>query len=454
MVVSNNFYGATALAMLFPVLMLSVYITHRDPWMWVRGAAIGTLAYGLTAFWLTPSYLRLTLLNMQYVSKPGHLWSKLLLLALAIAFVLLATRFAKGKKELAYLVFVSGATALFITNVVGNHYWDFRVIGEPGRLFPELDLVMTLFAVEMLRRLWSAPVLWRRALAIGIAGICLSTSYQYVRQSRAFFVADPDPTQRVEFRMQDWMAKNMPQSRAFTSGSVRFWYNAWNDLPQVGGGSDQGILNPFVMPAQWEVLMGPSADLAIWWLQVLGADAVIVNGPNSTEKYHDFLYPEKFNGKLPVVYDDGAGNIIYQVPRRYKSLARVADRSTLDTLPSIPGNGDQPSLQSWFNALENGPDVLTATEWTSTDSLRVRAPVQFGQSVVVQVTYDPSWRAYVHGASVPIRPNGLGFMTVDAPPGTHEVLLEFATPSENKVGRALLLMSFLALGGLVYLGRR
>jgi uncharacterized membrane protein YfhO len=111
-------------------------------------------------------------------------------------------------------------------------------------------------------------------------------------------------------------------------------------------------------------------------------------------------------------------------------------------------------LQSWFNALENGPDVLTATEWTSTDSLRVRAPVQFGQSVVVQVTYDPSWRAYVHGASVPIRPNGLGFMTVDAPPGTHEVLLEFATPSENKVGRALLLMSFLALGGLVYLGRR
>ncbi len=43
--------------------------------------------------------------------------------------------------------------------------------------------------------------------------------------------------------MQDWMARNMPQTRAVTAGAVRFWYNVWHDLPQLGGGSEQGLTN-------------------------------------------------------------------------------------------------------------------------------------------------------------------------------------------------------------------
>ena len=135
MVVSNNFYGATALAMLFPVLVVAVYITHLDLWVFARAAAIGALAYGLTAFWLVPSYLRLTISNMRFVSSEGNLWSSWVMLGVVIAFVLLAGHFAKGRKERAYIVFVSGSLAVFLTNVVGHHYFGFRVIGEPSRLF-------------------------------------------------------------------------------------------------------------------------------------------------------------------------------------------------------------------------------------------------------------------------------------------------------------------------------
>ena len=38
----------------------------------------------------------------------------------------------------------------------------------------------------------------------------------------------------------------MPGARALATGSVRFWYDAWRDLPQLGGGSEQGILNQLV----------------------------------------------------------------------------------------------------------------------------------------------------------------------------------------------------------------
>ena len=209
-----------------------------------------------------------------------------------------------------------------------------------------------------------------------------------------------------------------------------------------------------VMPAQWEILFGKGFNLSLWWLQLFGADAVLVNEPQSKEFYHDIHFPEKFKVNLSILHDDGAGNIVYKVPRRYASLARVVDRAKWDALPDIPGNGDEPSLTAWVNALENGPEAPTETQWLGTDAMRVRAPVQEGQSVVVQVSYDSNWKAYVHEQPVPIRRNKLGLMTVDIPAGTQEIRLEFPTPLSNQVGRLVTLMSLLMVGGLVYLGTR
>jgi hypothetical protein len=448
-IVSNNFYGATSLALLFPLLAWAVYITHLDLWLWARAAFIGALAYGLTAFWLTPSYIAITIRNMRFVSSEGNLWSVWVFLGVVVAYMMFSDHFAKGRKDLTYLVFVCGALALFIVNVVGNHYLNFRVIGEPSRLFPELDLVLILFAVEILRRFWAGRT-WRKAVAGVIVIAALSTSYEYLQNARRIFVVDQEAMGRVEYRMQDWMFRNMPQSRAFTAGSVRFWYNAWHDLAQVGGGSEQGLLNPMVMPLQWEILLGPTFDLSLWWLKLVGADVIIVHEQESREHFHDYQHPEKFRGRLPVLHDDGEGNIIYRVPRRYESLARVVDRASLDALPKIPGNGDEASLRAWLAVVENGPETPTVTEWRGTDSLLVRARVEEGQSVFVQVSFDPAWRAYVDNRRVPILRNELGFMTIDAPAGTQEILLEFPTPLSNQVGRVVTLLSFLAIGGLLY----
>ena len=86
MVVSNNFYGATSLAMLFPIT--GVGCVHHAP----RSSGSGSerprsraLAYGLTAFWLVPSYLQITLANMRFVSSEGNLWSAWVFLAVVIA---------------------------------------------------------------------------------------------------------------------------------------------------------------------------------------------------------------------------------------------------------------------------------------------------------------------------------------------------------------------------------
>jgi uncharacterized membrane protein YfhO len=72
----------------------------------------------------------------------------------------------------------------------------------------------------------------------------------------------------------------------------------------------------------------------------------------------------------------------------------------------------------------------------------------------VQVSFDSNWRAYVNGQRVPTRPNKLGLITVDAPPGTEEIRLHFPTPFSNQAGRALTLLTMIITCGLFYLSRK
>jgi hypothetical protein len=440
LVALNNFYGATALAVFYPILVWSLWVTHRDNRIWWRAAAIPALAYGLSAFWLTPSYLRITIHNLQYVSSPGNAWSMALLGLAVVTFLAVSLRSASRKPDRAYTVFVSGALLFMGLNVLGHFYFNFRVIGEPHRLGPELDLAITLAAVELLRRLWSWPartptrVRWARAVAAMLVLCAAWPARHYVRHAWDLYPREMDYRQRVEYRMSEWMAAHLPQARTFVSGSVRFWWDTWHDLAQVDGGSQQGLLNRKVAAAQWEVHMGPDPELAVRWMTALGADAVIVSGKQSQDMYRDFTYPDKLSGVLPVLYDDRQGNVVYQVPRRYSSLARVLDQARLEAVQPIEQTNLE-SLRAYTAVIEGGPDSPTTTVWRGTDEMRVHARVAPGQSILVQVTYDPAWHAYADGKALPVhKDRGADFSVIDAPPGEQDIAFVFETPMENRVG--------------------
>ncbi|MEJ7604733.1 MAG: hypothetical protein WKF37_00300 [Bryobacteraceae bacterium] len=297
---------------------------------------------------------------------------------------------------------------------------------------PELDWLMILFAVEVLRRFSTNP--WRSTVAFVLILLSLSTGAEYLKNRSTLVRPDPSIEDQVEYQMQDWMARNMPGVRAMTAGSVRFWYNTWNDLPQLGGGSEQGLLNPGVMPPQWEILLGPDVELSVLWMKLLGIDALLVNEKHSKEHYHDYQFPQKFRGRLPALHDDQAGNLIYQVPRRYPGLARVVDRAQFNALPKIPGNGELGPLQAWNKVVENGPDAPADTRWEGTDRLIVKAPVRAGQSVLVQISFDSNWKAYRGLQRLTTRNSHLGFLVIDAPPGNEDIRLRFPTFS-NIIGR-------------------
>ena len=447
LVVSNNFYGAVALSICFPILLWSVWITGRNNAIWLRALAIPVLAYGLTAFWLVPSYLRVTTYNLKLVSERGNTWSIWLALAALAAYLLLTAKWAGGKPELFYPVFVVGLAFFLALDVLGNQYFGFRVAGEPSRLTPELDLALILLVVEGLRSLWVRDTPGARAIALGIVLMSFATALPYARRSWSIIVPDPNYADRVEFKLTDWMAANLPAARAMATGSIRFWYDAWHDLPQLGGGSDQGVINQLVNRAYTQIT-NDDFEIALNWMLALGVDAILVPDKTSQEVYHDYVEPKRYAG-LPVLLDDRAGDVIYRVPRRFPDLARVVETSRVSSLPAIGLEGDPKTLRAYVEALEKGPDARALTEWQNVDSLRIRAEIAAGQSLIVQETYDPQWRAEAGGASVEIRKDALGQMLIEAPPGRYDIRLVFDTPLENRIGKFISLFSALIVIALL-----
>src|ERR1017187_460435 len=228
-VVSNNFYGATSLAIFFPLLLWSFWVTRGDRRMFLPALAIPVMAYGLTAFWLSPSYLRITLHNMQYVSEKGSSWSAVVAAVVLLAFGFGSHKLAARRPERTWAVFVTGAVALFGLDVLGNYYLDCRVMGEPGRLIPELDLVIILGVMLVLEWLWRRRGPWLKLAVAVVLIVAFATTRHYIKHARHIIEPWPDYQSRVEYRVTDWLWKNMPDARVVPSGTVRFWFDTWHD---------------------------------------------------------------------------------------------------------------------------------------------------------------------------------------------------------------------------------
>jgi hypothetical protein len=372
----------------------------------------------------------------------------------AIAFAIASDRLVRGKSDGTWVVFVSGCAIFFSLNVLGNYYFNFRISGEPLRLAPELDLVLILLGATVLRWMWNQPRTGLHWTAGIVALFSFATAGGYVRHAWHMFPLWPNYQDRIEYKISEWASTNMPDARIMPAGSVRFWYDAWHDLPQLGGGSDQGMVNGLTDEAQWEINLAPKPQASILWMQCLGVDATYVSDKNSQEMFKDTTYPMKYDGLLDVVFDDHAGNRIFRIPRRYPVRARVVETERLNEQHSPRANDDAEYLQAYADVIEKGPDSLAALTREGTDAMSVHAVLAQGQTLVVQESYDPAWRAWSAGSPLPIRKDAMGFMAIDAPPGTQDIRLAFITPLENQVGRALTAISGIAILSLLALGIR
>ena len=423
-VISSNFYGAVGLAMFFAVLVWAVWLELRRPDVWLRAACIAAVAYGLCAFWFTPSYVRMTLVNLNFVALPRTPWSGTI--AAACVLVFCAVTYRIGKRPAAWPIFVFGAAFFTSIYVLGAYRFGFTVAGNGVRFVPELDLALILPAVYAAALVWRRPLL--RSGLIVLACFACYPALHYMRHAWTIFPQASSSASRCEFQIADWMHSHAPGTRALASGSVRFWYEGWHNNAQVHGASDEGMLNQLLPAANWEITQGTDANAAILWLQALGAGAVIVPYKNSQEVYHDYVHPEKFQGVLPAIFDDHQGNVIYGVHRRFPAIARVVDRASVD-YPVTPG-----TLPRYVAAIEHGPDSEVLFKRLSFNAVDLTATTNPGEAVLFQETFDRGWHAYADGHPLRITRDPMDFMLVEAPSGRRTIQMRFETPLENRIG--------------------
>jgi hypothetical protein len=449
LIIANNFYGATALAIFYPILVWSVWLGERRRGVWIRGAAIPLITCGLSAFWLTPSYLRVTLTDLKLVSPPGTIGAQLILLAVIVIYGFTSFRAGRGRPERMWPVFVYGTAVVVSVYVLGYFYFNLNISGNPARLVPELDLVLILACVEALRTAWKKP--GRRIPALVLVLVAFLPAVRYFRHAWSPFPKAAPLENVFQYKTTKWVADHLPGARVLPSGTVRYWFDVWADNAQPAGGADQGMLNQNIPDASWQILHGERADLAVLWLQALGTDAVVVPGKTSPEPYHDYQAPEKFRGVLPVLYDDRQGTVIYSIPRVHPGLARVVDRAAMSATGKISGGDDLAGLTKYASVVENPAQPAASNSWRGFDTADIEAKSGAGQEILFQETWDPAWHAYENGRELTIRPeNTMGFMLIDVPPGAHNIRLQFETPLENRIGIGIFFVSVILVIWLLF----
>lgn len=449
----TNWLGAAALAAAALCLLLAARASSRT---WALAAMLALYAYALASPWIPPSTLAAVRTNAQWVGGDYRIGAPhLLYWAVALA-LLLALHLLLCKAGVSQLVHFAALFTLLSAGVtLAAHWGRLALLPQPERYHLEMEMALALLAGAGLAKL-AGPGrrLTAAATAVALAAGFVSQYRSYRRFAREL-IQPLDITRTIEYRMARWFDRHVGDRRVMAPGSVSFWLNAFSDTPQLGGGFDQGITNPLIPHVVFQVYSGMNAgaregEIALLWLKAFGVHAVAVGGPASREYYRPFRNPEKFAGLLKELWREG-DDVVYAIPQRSGSLARVVPRERL--LEQTPPTAvDVEPLRPFVKALDD-PLLPTAQwRWLSRREAVIAANMQKKHAISVAMNFHPGWQAAANGKPARLRADGLGLMVIEPDcDGDCRIELKYTGGRENLAVQWLSRAALLA--GLVWLAR-
>ena len=450
-VAANNFYGATALAVFYPILVWSFWITRQEKR--IVAPAIAIPRPGLRADGLLAGALVLQ----------GHGGEHEVRFRARHHLVHLGGggggrglrrdhRQARARQAGAHLGSIRRRLrGLLLAQRAGQLSTSTSASpANPCACCPELDMIYIMAIVLLLRWMWDRPGIALRGVAVVIVLAAFYTTTGYIRHAWHMFPLWPDYQNRVEYRMTDWLWKNMPDARAYPPGRCASGTTPGTTWPQLGGGSEQGLLNGQVEPAQWETNLGPNA--------AAGHPVDAVHG-----RGRDLRLRQALAGGLqgfPVSRRNSpaccpCSSTTSRATCSTACRAAIPPRAAWSRPPAECRRSRRASMTTWSTSApmptssKRAPIRLATLTRDGTDAMRVHAKSD---------PANPSWcrrattRPGTPGPAAsrsPIHKDAMGFMAIDAPPGDQEICLAFVTPLENQVGRVVTGITLLALLALL-----
>lgn len=267
----------------------------------------------IATIWYSPGYWWQVLLAPSFAGKPlfkviGQL-SQLLPASLAIGLAVFSARIIKSKNQVLkfcfYWLFIFGFLTL-IRFISDPDFWlDWSSYGL------ELQFGLGIMISLLTSRIKGRLAGYKRGIIVSL----LLISWLFLVNKKVISSLQKDITNSIEYKIGQILSGIVkPGERVFLSGSSVFWLNAFFDIPQVRGGNDRASVNKQWRQAAWEIREGEKVDKSIRWLKELDISYLVIHTQDSDEFFHDFKYPEKFEGvrELEKIYEQN-GDRIYKV---------------------------------------------------------------------------------------------------------------------------------------------
>lgn len=453
---------ALAFFLLVAVTTEVLYRTRRAMWTFIFSAL---LAYGLVAFQYDLGFI---IASAQFSTQTGAELTYSILLFPALMLGLgIARRFVSkplsNRPAIKPVFFALLWILLFFVIVAGRWNW-FNIptlAPQPHRYVPEFDAGVSLLIgmlVMSADKLVSGSttklrLAFGKALRIPTLGLILMILLISSILALPYSLTITQPTTQVsvvpEYRIANWLSDHVTDESVFATGSVQFWLNVFSNVRQVKGGSDQGATNTWYDSISYQILTGSDPQISILWAQAWNVKYIVVAFPNASTPYHDYSYPHKFDGVLPLrYYYQGHGVFEVALPR--PSLFEAISAQGSLTLSTITGVLDTRDVSAYVNLtqIQPGPNGVQVTYTTvNSDLIQVSvANATPDTAILVKMTYDPQWRAECKGASIGVSQFGPDFMiTYPQSQGNYQITFRFERSAGETLGLYLTTTTLVAI---------
>jgi hypothetical protein len=398
----------------------------------------GALAYGLIAFWYNLSFVGTffgegggVLKNYLYLFPWGYVF-------LIIGGMGLYYFFKKAIKNREIIVSLAWFTILFL--IVYVYYTSapsslpelrIQLVPQALRLMTEVDMALSVFLatvfgvfLSFLEKKHKGTLMIGNLIGLFLIGGILSYGLLYFPSSQKAVSGEVDLSRTGEYEIASWLADNVGQEkgeRVYVVGNYSFFLNYFTDIWQVNGGLYQAMTHYWPGHLYYQVNQGKNKEIAMSWLKAANVKYVVVNTGASRELYKDYKFPEKFED-LEIVYEE-KGDIIYELPLKTTGPVKVVDLGAMASLGAPKKADDKPPIFAYEGWLEKSSPA--SFEMINNDFYKIRAQVDSGEGILVQMTYDKGFRASSEQGKIGIKRDPLGFMVlVPLKAGEYEITLK------------------------------
>lgn len=441
----TNWLGAVALVCGAVAMLAARKRGEHETPAFGRLVLIGLLAYAIASPWIPPSEIATMQRNAQALSGvfpmgvPQYLYLAAWLGgAFAAGLLLKKTAVSEGGRFALIFLFLMAVPPL------GFEYFKLYPLPQPNRYFLEMDAAFAMAGGMALGSRLFAKHVWSRVLVgLALAGLALFLVPRARQEIRAW-LPQFDIGKTVEHEQATYLNTHYPGQRVFVDGSTRYWFNAFADNPQLGGGVDQGRTNPAIAAITYAIPYGVGNGLdTVALLKACGVRAIAVGGEKTRDFYRDYRDPGKFAGVVPEVWRDG-DDVIYEIPGS-GSLAHVVGRDALVTTDPL----DFPAVIRYAAAIDADPNTRMA--WNGPNRASIQVNLAKPQVVSVQISFDTGWRASANGAAFPTRKDAMGFLVLEpACEGNCRIELMYDGGIERRVTDFLCALGFSVCAWMLY----